>query len=88
MTEEELEARAEFLASTNDPRAEQAVKDLHRAQQDRLTSLRGLRNDPSRLVFFFLVFVGIVLLLVFVFGSQKPTAAAIPSNPAIATAFR
>lgn len=61
---------------------------------DKLETLRRIRQDqkdPSvvrRYLYFFFAVAFFVLVMLFVFSQKKPTAAAIPSSPAIATTFR
>lgn len=61
---------------------------------DKLETLRRIRQDqkdPSvvrRYLYFFFAVVFFVFVLLFVFSQKKPTAAATPSNAAIATTFR
>jgi DNA repair exonuclease SbcCD ATPase subunit len=79
----------------------QLVENLHRIQRDytglkqntdKIETLRRIRSEEYNtaplqryLIFFFAILFVILILLLFF--QRKPTAAAIPSSPAIATTF-
>lgn len=79
----------------------QLIENLHRIQRDyngliqntdKIETLRRIRREEydtaplKRYLFFFFAIVFVILILL-LFFQRKPTAAAIPSNPAIATTF-
>jgi hypothetical protein len=97
-----LEEMIGILAQTElEEYRNQLIENLHRIQRDynglvqntdKIETLRRIRAEEydtaplKRYLFFFFAILFVILLLL-LFFQRKPTAAAIPSNPAIATTF-
>ena len=79
----------------------QLIGNLHRIQRDynglvqntdKIETLRRIRREeydttPIKQYLFFFFAILFVIIVLLLFFQKKPTAAAIPSNPAIATTF-
>lgn len=97
-----LEEMIGILAQTElEEYRNQLIENLHRIQRDynglvqntdKIETLRRIRAEEydtaplKRYLFFFFAILFVILILL-LFFQRKPTAAAIPSNPAIATTF-
>lgn len=97
-----LEEMIGILAQTGlEDYRNQLIENLHRIQRDytglientdKIETLRRIRREEydttplKRYLFFFFAILFVILILL-LFFQRKPTAAAIPSNPAIATTF-
>ena len=97
-----LEEMIGILAQTGlEDYRNQLIENLHRIQRDyngliqntdKIETLRRIRREEydttplKRYLFFFFAILFVILILL-LFFQRKPTAPAIPSNPAIATTF-
>lgn len=97
-----LEEMIGILAQTGfEQYRNQLIENLHRIQRDynglvqntdKIETLRRIRREeydttPLKNYLFFFFAILFVIIILLLFFQKKPTAVAIPSNPAIATTF-